>query len=75
MRKERPEKNGRTVTTEANYRSLLTVNTQAQIVCSGYEFSVAMNALNGVVSEDDKDKFDGSPRDVYVRVREQPSKL
>lgn len=58
-----------TVTTEANYRSLLTVNTQAQIVCSGYEFSVAMNALNGVLSEDDKDKFDGSPRDVYVRVR------
>lgn len=52
-----------------DYRSLLTVNTQAQIVCSGYEFSVAMNSLDGVTTEDDKDKFNGNARDIYVRVR------
>lgn len=53
----------------SDYRSLLTINTQAQIVCSGYEFSVAMNALDGVTTEDDKDKFNGEARDVFVRVR------
>ncbi len=53
----------------AEYKSLLTVNTQAKIVCNGYEFAVAMNALKGITTEDDKDKFDGSARDVYVRVR------
>lgn len=51
------------------YQSLLTVNTQAKITCSDYEFAVAMNALQGVTSEDDIDKYDGSARDVYVRVR------
>lgn len=52
-----------------DYRSLLTVNTQAEIICSGYEFSVAMNALDGVTDEEDKDKFNGAAREVYVRVR------
>lgn len=51
------------------FQSLLTVNTQAKITCSDYEFAVAMNALKGVTSEDDIDKYDGSARDVYVRVR------
>lgn len=53
----------------ANYQSLLTVNTQAQITCDGYEWSVAQNALNGITTEEDADKFTGKPEDVYVRVR------
>lgn len=53
----------------ADYRSLLTVNTQAQIVCDGFEWSVAMNSLNGIITYEDKDKFTGEARDVYVRVR------
>ncbi|MBD5287147.1 MAG: hypothetical protein HDR47_03495 [Bacteroides sp.] len=53
----------------AEYQSLLTVNTQAQIQCDGYEWSVAMNALNGITSNDDADKFTGEAEDVYVRVR------
>lgn len=53
----------------AAYQSLLTVNTQAQITCDGYEWSVAQNALNGIIDEDDADKFVLQPEDVYVRVR------
>lgn len=55
--------------TPANYQSLLTVNTQATIVCSAYDFSVAVNALDGIKTEEDKPKFTGEARDVYVRVR------
>lgn len=51
------------------YESLLTANTQAQIVCDGYEWSVAQNALNGIKTEEDADKFTGKAEDVYVRVR------
>lgn len=51
------------------FQSLLTVNTQAQITCSAYDFSLAVNALNGVLTEDDQDKFNGNAQDVYVRVR------
>lgn len=53
----------------ATYQSLLTVNTQAKIQCDGYEWSVAMNALNGITTEDDADKFTGDAEDIYVRVR------
>ena len=53
----------------ASYQSLLTVNTQAQIVCDGYEWSVAQNALNGITTEEDEDKFTGEAEEVYVRVR------
>lgn len=51
------------------YQSLLTVNTQAQIQCDGYEWSVAQNALNGITTLDDIDKFTGEAEDIYVRVR------
>lgn len=53
----------------AVYQSLLTVNTQAQIQCDGYEWSVAMNALNGITTEEDADKFTGEAEEICVRVR------
>lgn len=52
----------------AEYETLLSISNQAQIVCSGEEFAVAMNALDGVKTLEDKDKFNPAARDVYVRV-------
>lgn len=53
----------------AVYQSLITVNTQAKIQCDGYEWSVAMNALNGITTEEDFDKFTGEAEEICVRVR------
>ena len=53
----------------AEYQSLITVNTQAKIQCDGYEWSVAMNALNGITTEEDFDKFTGEAEEICVRVR------
>lgn len=52
-----------------DFRSLKTVDSQAQISCSSEEFAIAMCSLMGVETEDDAGKFDGGARPVYVRVK------
>ncbi len=51
------------------YRTVDLVNTQAKISIDAYDFAVPMCSLMGVNVEEDIDKFDPSPRDVYVRVK------
>lgn len=52
----------------AKFESLKTVNTQAQIVCQGHDMAVAMCSLMGLTQKEDVDRFDPSPKKVYIRV-------
>ncbi len=60
------------VTREANYLALPTVNTQAKVQVSCKELAVAMNALHGITTNEDIDKWDdpanSSAQPVYVRL-------
>lgn len=69
---EAVEKDG-VVVTPANYEILPTVNTQAKISVSCKELCVAMNTLHGILTEEDKEKYETTPaisgvQPVYIRV-------
>lgn len=55
------------------FQALRTVNTQAKISVSGFDMSVALNALRGITEKEDEAKFyengNDASRPVYVRVR------
>lgn len=53
----------------AEFESLPTIGTNARIQALGEEMAVAVNALDGIRTEEDQDKFTDQPRDIFVRIR------